>query len=179
MGQIGYRTPPLSTRFQKGRSGNPKGRPPNRHREPSWDDLLGQIVTIKEGGVERRVTVAEQFLLFMVKNGLESDSTAARAMLAAVEAAPATTHNQRYDALVRLLVSPGSVNTALEALDIATKVDRYRPTARMQLRPWFMEEALAQLNRPLSLEEQRLVIEAVSMPHEMRWPEWWEIKPWL
>ena len=29
---IGYRRPPAATRFQKGRSGNPRGRPKNRKR---------------------------------------------------------------------------------------------------------------------------------------------------
>src|SRR4051812_27338039 len=71
--EVGYRRPPAATRFQKGRSGNPKGRPRDRHNRPPYDTVLGQIMTIKEDGVERRVTAAEAFLLYMTKRGLEGD----------------------------------------------------------------------------------------------------------
>src|SRR5205085_2985099 len=76
-------------RFQKGRSGNPKGRPRNRHREIPYDTLLGQMVTVREDGKERRVTAAEAFILQLTKKGLEGDSASARASLTAIENARA------------------------------------------------------------------------------------------
>ena len=75
------------------------------------------------------------------------------------------------------MVAPGSVNSALEPLRMATKLDRYRPSARIMLEPWLVEEALARLgDRRLSLEEQAKVVRAVRTPHKVRWPDWWEIK---
>src|SRR5690349_21243581 len=88
-GTVGYRRPPSATRFQKGRSGNPRGRPRNRRREIPYDHVLGQMVTIREDGRERRVTAAEAFLLQLTKKGLEGDSSAARASLEAIETARA------------------------------------------------------------------------------------------
>jgi hypothetical protein len=49
--------------------------------------VLGQMVTIREAGVERRVTATEAFLLHLSKRGLQRDGAAARATLALIEQA--------------------------------------------------------------------------------------------
>src|SRR6476661_1259910 len=85
----GYGNPPSASRFRKGQSGNPRGRPKNRSREIPYDAILGQMVTIREEGRERRVTAAEAFLLQLTQKGLAGDSAAARASLDAIEAARA------------------------------------------------------------------------------------------
>jgi len=87
----GYRQPPRSSRFRKGQSGNPRGRPKNRHREIPYGAVLGQMVTIREDGRERRVTAAEAFLLQLTQKGVAGDSAATRASLEAIEVARAKT----------------------------------------------------------------------------------------
>ena len=84
---VGYRQPPRTTRYTKGQSGNPAGRRRGRRREAPYEAVLGQMVTIREGGVERRVTADEAFLLQHSKRALEGDGAATRTTLAVIEQA--------------------------------------------------------------------------------------------
>jgi hypothetical protein len=137
------------------------------------------MVTIREDGRERRVTAAEAFLLHLTKRGLEGDSAAARASLAAIETARATQHHDLpIMTIVRRLMSPGSVGLALEALGMVVKINRYSPSGYYKLKPWIVQAALERLgNRRLTVEEQQLVIEATQFPDKVQWPEWWCATP--
>ena len=177
---VGYRQPPRSSRFRKGQSGNPRGRPRGRRQEPPYEAVLGQMVTIREDGAERRVTAAEAFLLQITKKGLEGDGAAARAAMAAIEEARASRlaldANKTF-VFVTIHSRPGSVNGALEPLRMGQKLDRYRETARMVLERWLVEAALVRLgDRRLTLEEQRVVVQATRTPSRVRWPDWWQVK---
>src|SRR5450631_2832411 len=115
---VGYRKPPRATRFTKGQSGNSAGRPRGRHRETPYESVLGQMVKIREGGAERQVTAAEAFLLQLTKRALEGDDAAARASLAVIEEAkerPGVSEPQ-VSVIIRSIVDPGSVTSALEPL---------------------------------------------------------------
>jgi hypothetical protein len=176
---VGYRKPPRTMRFTKGRSGNPAGRPRGRHREAPYEAVLGQMVTIREGGTERRVTAAEAFLLQLTKRGLEGDGAAARASLAVIEEASKRqgAGQSRISAIVLVSVAPGSVTSALEPLRMARKLDPDRETARIALEPWLVGAALARLPQPLSPADQRIVMKATRTPRKVRWPEWWSENP--
>src|SRR6266403_1638592 len=178
-GGVGYRKPPRATRYTKGRSGNLAGRPRGRYREAPYEDVLGHLVTIREGGTERRVPADEAFLLHLRKRGLEGDGAAARASLALIEQARERqgAGQSHITAIVMVGVAPGSVTSALEPLRMATKLDPCRKTARIALEPWLVEAALARLGRTLSPAEQRTVINATRTPHKVSWPEWWSEKP--
>jgi hypothetical protein len=132
-------------------------------------------VTIRERGVERRVTAAVAFVLQLTKRGLEGDGAAARVTLAMIEQA-----RERKDvgqsgisAIVFAMAAPGSVTSALEPLRMARKLDPYRETARMVLEPWVVEAALARLDEKLNPAEQRIIVKATRTRHKVKWPDWW------
>jgi hypothetical protein len=149
---VGYGRPPMTTRFTKGRSGNPAGRPRGRHREAPYESVLGREVTIREDGIERRVTAAEAFLLQLAKRAVEGNSAAARATLDVLEEAGKQRELDDLGpkSIVWVVVAPGSVTGAMEKLRMAKKLDPYSKTARMVLEPWLVQAALARVSqRPL------------------------------
>jgi hypothetical protein len=175
---VGYRKPPRATRFTKGWSGNPAGRRRGRHREAPYEAVLGQMVTIREGGTERHVTAAEAFMLQLTKRGLEGDSAANRASLAMIEEARSQQGADGIPQFVVALVDPGSVTSALESLRMAKKLDPYRETVRIVLEPWLVEAALARLKGgALTPADQRIIVKATRSPHKVRWPKWWSEHP--
>jgi hypothetical protein len=177
----GYGRLPEPTRFKKGQSGNPKGRPRGRRNTPPHDAVLRQQVVIREDGVERRVSAAEAFLLQMAKRGLEGESAAARHTLAALaeaRAARGTTDDEAVRVIILSFVAVGSVGSAACRLGMTKRLDRYRPTARIVIEPWLVELALARLgDRQLTIAEQREVVSATRTPRKVIWPDWWTEKP--
>src|SRR6202049_1881620 len=171
----GYGRPPRTTRFAKGQSGYPAGRPRWRHREAPYEAVLGQMVTIREDRVERRVTATEAFLLQHSKRALEGDGAATRTTLAVIEYAKErfSTAHGLISRIIRMIVAPGSVTYALMPLRMGRKLDPYRETARMVLEPWLVEAALARLPQPLSPADQRIVVMATLTPPKARGPTWW------
>ncbi len=176
----GYGQPPKGTRFRKGQSGNPRGRPRNRHREIPYDGVLGQMVTIREEGRERRVTAAEAFVLQLTQKGLAGDSAATRASLEAIEGARAASSDSSGSPITKIIISSvdSGVDAILEPLGIAKlKYPQDEIRVRWELNPWIVEAALERLGETqLSEDEQREVWDATRTPHKVNWPDWWTVK---
>ena len=171
----GYGLPPRATRFQKGRSGNPRGRPRGRNSEIPYDNLLGQMVTIREDGRERRVTAAEAFLLQLTQKGLAGDSAAARASLTAIEAARGKRPEENLLEVVRIRIFSMGIGCLMRNLGLAVKTNRLnKERVLWWLRPWIVEAAIKRLgDRKLTPAEQQEVWNATRKPETVNWPEWW------
>ncbi len=80
--KVGYGRPPRHSRFQKGQSGNPKGRPKGvRNFATELHEALGQTVLVREGGAERRVTRRGAVVLSLLAKALKGDVRAASLLI--------------------------------------------------------------------------------------------------
>jgi len=177
--RVGHGRAPKQTRFKKGHSGNPKGRPRGKKTPPAYERVLGQRVTIREHGKSRRVRADEAFLLHMVNKAVAGCVPAGQRTLRAVEEVKARNQTTRapLKPIVFVGVSPECANLELRALRMAKWVDRFRPTGRILIEPWLVEAALARLgDRRLTTEEQEIVWRATRTPHKVPWPGWWSVR---
>jgi len=87
---VGYGKPPQHSRFQKGRSGNPSGRPRGRKNMATLlNDALNGSVIVVENGRRKRITKREAIVTQLVNKSASADLKATQivlSMLAEVEA---------------------------------------------------------------------------------------------
>src|SRR4051794_1766469 len=76
----------MNGRFEKGRSGNPAGRPKARRPHISaFDVIFDKTLTVTQNGVERELTIDEALQLQTYQAALKGSKMAARAVLKMIE----------------------------------------------------------------------------------------------
>lgn len=87
--EVGYGKPPLATRFRKGRSGNPRGRPRGSGRARASRLALAEayrIVSVREGDRTIRMPALQAVLRAHIALAAKGNGPAQRALLQAVQA---------------------------------------------------------------------------------------------
>jgi hypothetical protein len=71
---VGYGKPPKEGQFEKGRSGNPKGRPRgSKNIATLFSQITLELIQVKENGKTKTMTRLEAVLLQMTKRALSGD----------------------------------------------------------------------------------------------------------
>jgi hypothetical protein len=79
---VGYGRPPVHSRFKKGRSGNPRGRPKHsRNLKTIIRQAFTDRITVREGETRRSITKIEGVVLRQVEAALKGNERAALAVL--------------------------------------------------------------------------------------------------
>jgi hypothetical protein len=79
---VGYGRPPKATRFSKGKSGNPNGRPKgSRTVGAVLQEILQQKIAVTENGKTRRVPALEVMLRRLANDAMRSEPAALKLML--------------------------------------------------------------------------------------------------
>ena len=80
--EVGYGKPPRETRFQKGQSGNPRGRPCGaKNLKTRVREALKEPVLVTENGRRRKVTKGEAIITQLVNRAANADLRAVKILL--------------------------------------------------------------------------------------------------
>ena len=109
--EVGYAKPPLATRFRKGQSGNPKGRPRgSRNFAQLVEEALAEPVIISEKGRRRKASKLQVIIKKLVDKAAQGDNRSIQLVIAFVERQKLLGNGGRPVTIVEFLSAIGANN---------------------------------------------------------------------
>lgn len=174
-------SPSADTRFRKGRSGNPAGRPRAVPQPVSaFDIIMDRTLTLTVGDSTRALTVDEALQYKTYQLALGGSRMAVRTvlkMIARREAALAAKAPKPHPPALRVeRVDPKNAYDALILLGIAAFAHDSRwPTENpaLLLDPWAVQAALDRRGLPALREQDKTrITHSTRDAQTLRWPNW-------
>lgn len=139
------------TRFQKGQSGNPAGRPKARRPHNSaFDIIFDKSLTVTQNGAARELTIDEALELQTYKAALDGSRMAIRKVLKMIEKREAALAKKAPPPARRMKMEAhhcaDNANEAMQILDIA-QPDPAMKGQRWLLQAWATQAALSRPGR--------------------------------
>lgn len=180
-GGSGRGVPPADTRFRRGQSGNPRGRPrkPDSKTPSAFDVVIEKSLTVVQNGRAREVTIDEALQHRTYQDAIAGNLAARREvlkMIAKREQALAKRQPRVPAVEVKMEgVDPRNAEAALLILDIA-RIDASRASLdnrykHLLLEPWAVKAALAR-RRGARLNEREIaeIKRCTRDADALRWP---------
>jgi len=165
------------TRFAKGRSGNPAGRPKARRPHVSaFEIIFDKVLTVMQGGKTRKLTVDEALQLQIYQTALKGNKMAVRQvlkMIAKREVTLAKKNPPRSDPITLAReYSADNANAAMTILGIVEPDPAWGDEhPRLKIASWATQAALSRPGRNTSTARATDSIKTFTMePDDLRWP---------
>ena len=185
MSKVGPGHPPMDTRFRKGQSGNPRGRPRKERRSDpasAFDVVVDKTLTIEQDGKTREVTVDEALQHKTYQRAIAGDRSAQRDVLKMIKKRDAYLAVRKRKKQARQVgveceySGGGGTDGAMLVLGIATRhppcQELSTDPAQLRLEPWAVQAAFDRRPDGSHLAEQEIeeIRRCTRDPGTLRWP---------
>ena len=177
---------PRTGRFQKGHSGNPKGRPRKQRALPdairsAFEIVLEKRVTVTQAGIDQELSVEEALQLRIYQDAWAGKRAARREVLKmiakreqAMEGRGLRSQRTMPSVARKISPDPRNADAAMCLLGIAApnkSREEYDPDAIL-LEPWAVQAALRRRrgSKALTLEDIGDIERCTRAPETLRWP---------
>lgn len=168
----------MNGRFEKGRSGNPSGRPKARRPNVSaFDIIFDKRLTVTQNGIERELTVDEALQLQTYRAALAGSRPAVRAVLKMIERREEALEKKNPRAIpqmkpIRLTYDADNADEAMLLLGLVS-IDESQSgyfAKRPKIETWVAQAGLSRPGRRKTDKPRQVDINAiVHEPRKLRW----------